>query len=112
MEGGGQAPGVDGVEGVRGVGEDAHVVEQWRDVGAADVDGLHVGVGGGADVEGARVAAHPRRPLVEASGGITLARVATLAAAGVDVISVGSLTHGARAIDIGLDFVIEGQWTT
>lgn len=60
----------------------------------------------------ARVAAHPRRPLVEASGGITLARVATLATAGVDIISVGSLTHGARAIDIGLDFAIEGQWTT
>lgn len=66
----------------------------------------------GVRVAMARVAAHPRRPLVEASGGITLARIATLAAAGVDVISVGSLTHGARAIDIGLDFIIEGQWTT
>ena len=43
------------------------------------------------------------RALVEVSGGITLERVATLAAAGVDVISVGALTHSAPAADIGLD---------
>jgi nicotinate-nucleotide pyrophosphorylase (carboxylating) len=41
--------------------------------------------------------------LVEVSGGITLERVAALAAAGVDVISVGALTHSAPAADIGLD---------
>lgn len=44
------------------------------------------------------------RALLEASGGITLARVADLAAAGVDAISVGALTHSAAAADIGLDF--------
>jgi nicotinate-nucleotide pyrophosphorylase (carboxylating) len=43
------------------------------------------------------------RALIEVSGGITLERVATLAAAGVDVISVGALTHSAPAADIGLD---------
>jgi nicotinate-nucleotide pyrophosphorylase (carboxylating) len=44
------------------------------------------------------------RATVEASGGITLARVAELARAGVDAISVGALTHSVQAADIGLDF--------
>jgi nicotinate-nucleotide pyrophosphorylase (carboxylating) len=44
------------------------------------------------------------RALLEASGGITLARVAELAQAGVDAISVGGLTHSVRAADVGLDF--------
>lgn len=44
------------------------------------------------------------RPLLEASGGITLERVTELANVGVDVISVGALTHSAPAADIGLDF--------
>jgi len=43
-------------------------------------------------------------PTLEASGGITLARVAELALAGVDVISVGALTHSAPAGDISLEF--------
>jgi nicotinate-nucleotide pyrophosphorylase (carboxylating) len=44
------------------------------------------------------------RALIEVSGGVTLARVAKLAAAGVDVASVGALTHSAPAADISLDF--------
>jgi nicotinate-nucleotide pyrophosphorylase (carboxylating) len=44
------------------------------------------------------------RALVEASGGVSLERVAEIAAAGVDVISVGALTHSVRALDLGLDF--------
>jgi nicotinate-nucleotide pyrophosphorylase (carboxylating) len=44
------------------------------------------------------------KALTEASGGVTLARVAELARAGVDAISVGALTHSAPAVDIGLDF--------
>ena len=39
----------------------------------------------------------------EASGGITLKNVNRIAATGVDYISVGSLTHAARAIDLGLE---------
>ena len=39
----------------------------------------------------------------EASGGITLKNVNRFAATGVDYISLGSLTHAARAIDIGLE---------
>ncbi len=44
------------------------------------------------------------RALLEASGGVTLDRVAEIARAGVDVISVGALTHSAPAADVGLDF--------
>lgn len=44
------------------------------------------------------------RAVLEASGGITLERIAELARAGVDVISVGALTHSVRAADMGLDF--------
>jgi nicotinate-nucleotide pyrophosphorylase (carboxylating) len=40
----------------------------------------------------------------EASGGVSLATVRAIAGSGVDFISVGALTHSARAVDIGLDF--------
>ena len=43
------------------------------------------------------------RALVEVSGGITLERVRELVEAGVDVASVGALTHSAPAADISLD---------
>lgn len=45
------------------------------------------------------------RALVEASGGITLARVREVAETGVDIISVGALTHSVRSLDLGLDIV-------
>lgn len=45
-----------------------------------------------------------RVPL-EASGNMTLDRVRAVAEAGVDFISVGALTHSARAVDISLEFV-------
>jgi nicotinate-nucleotide pyrophosphorylase (carboxylating) len=47
------------------------------------------------------------RILLEASGGITLESVAQVARTGVDRISVGALTHSARAVDIGLDTTID-----
>ena len=43
------------------------------------------------------------RAIVEASGGITLDTIADVAATGVDVISVGALTHSVRALDLALD---------
>lgn len=43
------------------------------------------------------------RPLLEASGGITLETMAAYSAAGVDCISVGGLTNSAPVLDIGLD---------
>ena len=46
------------------------------------------------------------KAVVEASGGVNLDTVAAIAATGVDVISVGALTHSARALDLGLDVKI------
>jgi nicotinate-nucleotide pyrophosphorylase (carboxylating) len=46
------------------------------------------------------------RALVEASGGITLDTIAQVARTGVDVISVGALTHSVRALDLGLDITV------
>ena len=40
----------------------------------------------------------------EASGGVNLQTVRGIAETGVDYISVGALTHSARAVDIALDF--------
>ncbi len=45
------------------------------------------------------------RALVEASGGITLGRIREIAATGVDLISVGALTHSIRSLDLGLDLL-------
>jgi nicotinate-nucleotide pyrophosphorylase (carboxylating) len=44
-----------------------------------------------------------RRAILEASGGITLESIGKVASTGVDVISVGALTHSAPAADIALD---------
>lgn len=49
------------------------------------------------------------RAIVEASGGITLDTLPAVAATGVDVISVGALTHSVRALDLGLDVVVDGS---
>ncbi len=48
-----------------------------------------------------------RRPLLEVSGGVTLANVAAYAATGVDLVSVGALTHSAPALDLGLDLDLD-----
>jgi nicotinate-nucleotide pyrophosphorylase (carboxylating) len=61
-----------------------------------------------ADLEEAvrRVRARAPRPLVEVSGGVTLSRLPVLARLGVDLVSVGALTHSAPAVDIALDLVV------
>lgn len=61
------------------------------------LDGLRAGV--------TRIAG---RAVVEASGGVNLETVAAIAETGVDVISVGALTHSARALDLGLDVTVAG----
>jgi len=43
------------------------------------------------------------RALVEASGSVSLDTVADIARTGVDIISVGALTHSVRSLDLGLD---------
>ena len=40
---------------------------------------------------------------IEASGGVTLDNVRTIAETGVDFISVGAITHSAKAVDISLE---------
>lgn len=54
-----------------------------------------------------RVAGADKRPLLEASGGVSLATVGAIARTGVDRISVGALTHAAASLDVGLDFAGE-----
>jgi nicotinate-nucleotide pyrophosphorylase (carboxylating) len=45
-----------------------------------------------------------RRAVTEASGGVTLDTVRSIAETGVDWISIGALTHSAPALNVGLDF--------
>ena len=47
------------------------------------------------------------RATSEASGGVNLQTVRAIAESGVDIISVGALTHSARALDIGLDIELQ-----
>lgn len=49
------------------------------------------------------------RAKIEASGGVNLSTVAGIASTGVDYISVGALTHSARALDLGLDVTISSR---
>ncbi len=51
----------------------------------------------------ALAAAHDPRPLLEASGGITLENARAVAETGVDFISIGAITHSAKALDMSLD---------
>ena len=44
------------------------------------------------------------RAILEASGGVNLSTVRSIAETGVDWISVGALTHSAPSLDIALDF--------
>jgi nicotinate-nucleotide pyrophosphorylase (carboxylating) len=44
------------------------------------------------------------RALVEASGGVTLETVESIAMSGVDIISIGALTHSVSSCDIGMDW--------
>jgi nicotinate-nucleotide pyrophosphorylase (carboxylating) len=44
------------------------------------------------------------RVITEASGGVNLTTVRGIADSGVDLISVGALTHSATVLDLGLDF--------
>ena len=48
------------------------------------------------------------RTVLEASGGVSLETVRAIAATGVDIISVGALTHSAPNFDIGLDAIQPG----
>ena len=49
------------------------------------------------------------RVITEASGGVTLESVKKIAETGVDLISVGALTHSAPVLDFGLDFELKNK---
>ncbi len=50
-----------------------------------------------------RMCGKGKKPLLEASGNITLSSVSGIAQCGIDRIAIGAITHSARAVDIGLD---------
>lgn len=50
-------------------------------------------------------APHPRRVILEASGGVNLETIGAISQTGVDYISVGAITHSASWADLGLDFI-------
>ena len=78
-------------------------LEEVLDAGADLVLLDNMGVGQMA----AAVKVAAGRAVLEASGGITLDTVRAIAETGVDIISVGALTHSARALNVGLDMAIE-----
>jgi nicotinate-nucleotide pyrophosphorylase (carboxylating) len=96
------------------VGPDVHVEVEIEDL--ADLDAV---IEAGADIvmldnmEPALMRAAVERArgrcLLEASGGITLAIVRDVAETGVDLISVGWITHSAPVLDVALDFEHEGR---
>ncbi|HEV7183813.1 MAG TPA: carboxylating nicotinate-nucleotide diphosphorylase [Leifsonia sp.] len=49
------------------------------------------------------------RAIVEASGNVNLSTVRAIAESGVDVISVGAVTHSVRSLDLGLDVIVEAS---
>jgi len=85
------------------------------EVEVEDLAGLEEAIAAGADIvlldnmspeQLARAVALARgRVLLEASGGVNLDNVAQIAAAGVDFISIGALTHSAPAVDLSLRFI-------
>lgn len=82
-------------------------LDQFREV--LKVDGVDVVLLDNMDCPAMQAAVELRnagkktRPQLEASGGVTLETIRSIALTGVDRIAVGALTHSAPALDIGLD---------
>ena len=86
--------------------------DRWVEVECETIEGVREALDAGADeilldnmdppalADAVKVIAGRAR--TEASGGVTLDTVAAIAATGVDVISVGALTHSAPAVDVSL----------
>ena len=81
-------------------------IDQIEPVLAAGVDTVMLDNFSPDDLR-AGVALIAGRAIVEASGGVSLDIVRRIAESGVDIISVGALTHSAPSLDLGLDVVIE-----
>lgn len=94
-------------------GKVGHTVK--LEIEVQDLNGLEVAIAAGADIVmldnmsavqvREAVALNDKRVVLEASGGVTLETLKTLAETGVDVISSGALTHSARALDIHMKFI-------
>lgn len=78
-------------------------VEQVRECLACNVDIIMLD-NMGLEIMEQAVTMIDGQALVEASGGVNLATVAGIAATGVDIISIGALTHSAPSCDIGMDW--------
>jgi len=79
-------------------------LEEATEAADAGVDALLLDGMSPEQMEGV-VRRYTGRILIEASGGITLENVRRVAETGVDLISVGALTHSPRALDISLEVV-------
>jgi nicotinate-nucleotide pyrophosphorylase (carboxylating) len=92
----------------RRVGHTVHVevevdrIDQIEPVVSAGVDTIMLD-NFGPELLREGVALVAGRALVEASGGVDLGTVRAIAESGVDIISVGALTHSVRSLDLGLD---------
>lgn len=81
---------------------EAETLEQVQEALDAGADIIMLDNMSNADMTKA-VALIQGRALVEASGGVNLETIRSIAMTGVDVISVGALTHSVKAFDISLD---------
>jgi nicotinate-nucleotide pyrophosphorylase (carboxylating) len=82
------------------------------EIEVSDMAGVHLALESGVDVImldnmdiphiRQAVAVIQNRAIVEVSGGITLKNISDLSETGVDLISVGALTHSARAVDLSM----------
>jgi nicotinate-nucleotide pyrophosphorylase (carboxylating) len=94
--------------GVKFVEVEVDTLEQFREV--IKVDGVDVVLLDNMDCPGMQTAVEIRnaagrkgKVAIEASGGVTLETVRSIALTGVERISVGAITHSVHALDIGLD---------
>lgn len=83
-------------------------LEQLREALTLDVDRIMLDNMDSDEIRDAVRLSAGRLPL-EASGGVTLERVAAIAETGVDYISIGALTHSAPALDLSM--LISGSTT-
>ncbi len=89
---------------------EAHNLEQVQEALDCDVDAILLDNFGLDEIREAVRIVHDwsqrtekQRPLLEVSGGINLENVEAIAQTGVDIISVGTLTHSAPALDISME---------
>jgi len=82
-------------------------MEEVIDAASADVDELLLDNMTPDEVREIVRTLGPARPVLEASGGITAKNARAYAEAGVDYISMGAITHSAKALDFSLEVVAE-----